>query len=266
MSDIDRLNQKLARLAGPIEAGDGAGRVLAGSGPEALLAAMLEEIDETVFARDLRFETDSGAVLVFEVANRRLLALKEASPAVPGLAPQALGDTDQGAIESLRPGLIAFLQPAQRLRVSATRPERAPDPGDIGCSVAVLTRLWLPEAGLGPISPPPSPERLADGFADAFGEIASAGLLLRDDAPVARTGPEDAVARLQQTARDIDRLRAKLSACLRDGGTGGYVAALDWAEDSQTLILASAGPMTALLLAPPERLDDIRKAWRDLQG
>jgi hypothetical protein len=60
MSDFARLEEKLAKLR-QRERTVGEGRKLRGVGPDALLAAIVTEIDETILPRRLSFETPAGS-------------------------------------------------------------------------------------------------------------------------------------------------------------------------------------------------------------
>ena len=84
MSDFARLQDKLAKLR-QRERVAGEGRRLRGATPEALVAAVVAEIDETILPRRLTFQVEGGVDVHLAVANRRLQALMSPVPELKGV-------------------------------------------------------------------------------------------------------------------------------------------------------------------------------------
>jgi hypothetical protein len=76
-----RLKNRVARLADRRGRARQGSRALDGASSEALLSALLLEIDEIILPREIRAETDDGKGVDVLVSNRRLVGLSNADPA-----------------------------------------------------------------------------------------------------------------------------------------------------------------------------------------
>ena len=181
MTDLRRLEHKIARLAAPDEHIEADGRDIGAADRRGRLLAIMQEIDETILPRTLTFRNDVAGVLVLEVANRRLLSVNDA------LAPQT-GERGEVLTAELVQVIEAFLASTNELKISASRLGRPIGPDEIGCSSAMLAKEW--GIDLYRSSPESLAERL-DTFMEACSDLSSAWL--RHDAPgiIQKSGTEE---------------------------------------------------------------------------
>lgn len=158
MSDFARLEDKLAKLR-QRERIAGEGRRLRGATPEALLAAVVTEIDETILPRRLTFDVENGPTVHIAVASRKLQALVSPAPDIRGadaggLADAPLSDPEDAAVAALRAVFLAAFADAGTVAIRSARPAGA-FASDVGIPANILGRAWgiestgdeLPSAG-----------------------------------------------------------------------------------------------------------------------
>ena len=170
--------------------------------------ALLCEINETVLARSLRFETDSGACLALDVAGRRVLRLTAAT-GVDGvadlLAAVALQDNHLDAVVRAVHTLTAT---AQELRVATAALDRLVEGVSIGLPVARLADAL--SIDLNAVEPVPTPGLPTPGLATDFiqsmighlGETLVAWLIHGGEADGRRGGAEDMFSPLEAFLED----------------------------------------------------------------
>ena len=139
MSDRERLEDKLQKLANADDVFDASGRVLPLDASDPA-RAILAEIDETMLARRLTFTNQKGVRVVMDVAGRRLLQLIEAE----GIS----GDALAPIVESADPQLSGFskaindlLLEVESLNVQADPIPSRPDASTVGRSVEALEKI-----------------------------------------------------------------------------------------------------------------------------
>lgn len=208
---------RLTALQTPARLAPGGARVLAEVGNRKPLAAILREVNETVLARSLTFETDAGSVTL-EVAGRRVLRLSGATNlagAETCLAAPVLEDEHKDALIKL---LQALTAPRGELRVVSARPERGSDGVSVGLPVALLADLCLIELNETgedeepePVAEPPAAEPAPEvgigteagdeafllRFAARIGPILTAWLISGGDRDGKSDGPEEMVSHLR---------------------------------------------------------------------
>lgn len=261
--DLHRIERKLTRLAAAPGPAMAEGRLVA-SGP-GLLAALLNELDETVLARRLGFTTDTGQRLYCDVYGRRLLALRPPLPAsaagVPGA--EALIDTPLGALDDdgmarLRALFEAFLAGASRLyAISADLPEER-NPAVLGTAASTLAAAWELTLDAEPPAGPP-----LDLFQSAVAPLALAWLRVADRTADKWGGAPDGVARLTRFAAET---RTSLLAPDPDPTAGPRFTILGRQGDAGHLVIAQDGLTALVLLVPAERRAQIIALWRQVAG
>jgi hypothetical protein len=211
VSEERRLRDKLAKL-GDEDTGTGARRL---SG--AVLAAMLEEIDEAILGRTLAFEGEDGAVLALQAANRRLLCvteLPEALAAERAVVTAPLGPEDEAALAAVAGALKAFAEARREVVVTALPFDRPVDPGMRGRSAAAVAKVL----GI-TLYDRPAPVAMPDpaqGFDAGLARLAHAVAAVAGTEPAPATGPDaEAVRRL--SSMGADRMAALLREVEPDG-------------------------------------------------
>lgn len=161
---------RLQSLQAPSRLAPGGSRVIADFQDPNPLEALLREVNETILARALMFESSGGASLTLEISGRRVLRLTSAtglSGADRCLAAPALEEEQKDDLIKL---LQAVAAPKHELRVSSSPPEREIDGVSVGFPVALLADLCLIElnevTGAHDPEPMPVPEPEAEVFAE----------------------------------------------------------------------------------------------------
>lgn len=254
MSDDERLQRTLAKLAGPATPESGDGRELPlGEGPgEGPLAAVLTEVDETLLARRLRFRDEEGRSFALDVYGRRLLSL---APPLPAEADRTLEGRplEEDDTPALRAALEALTRGAARMWVTADSLPEARDPARLGLAGERLAEAWGLVLGGGL---PPPPAAALDRIVERAGPAALAWV--RTGAGAGRGGDGAAVARLE--------------AYLSDEGQGFRPATGDphctvlgrQDQDGALAVLAETAEAALMLLVRPADLPGVIAAWRSV--
>jgi hypothetical protein len=136
---------RLKALQEPAQVAPGGARMIAGLQEASQLTALLRELNETILARSLRFESSGGTSLTLDVAGRRVLRLTEVNGiggADACLAAHALEDEHKDDLTRI---LQAVAAPRQELRVTSGPMERETDGMSVGLPVALVADLLLVE-------------------------------------------------------------------------------------------------------------------------
>lgn len=182
MSDFARLEDKLAKLR-QSERIAGEGRRLRGASPEALLAAVLTEIDETILPRRLSFSVENGETVHLAVANRRLQALVSPAPASAAnvtvdLTDRPLPDADDPGVAAVKEVLLAVFASAAPVAIQSSRPSGSGFASDIGVPSNILARVWsVAEVKVEEVSP----GELLSRFLSDLGDDAMAWLRIEGE-------------------------------------------------------------------------------------
>lgn len=153
---------RLKALQEPAQVAAGGARVIAGLQDANPLAALLRELNETIIARSLRFESSGGTGLTLDVAGRRVLRLTEVNGiggAEACLAAHALEDEHKDDLTRILQTLAA---PRQELRVTSGPMERESDGMSVGLPVALVADLLLVDVNGIPGAEDQAPTRLAE--------------------------------------------------------------------------------------------------------
>lgn len=187
MSGRDRLRDALSKIGGEFENGSGPRRLM-GDTADALLQAVLTEVDESILGRRLSFQCGERR-FVLDAANRRILY------AVQPVEIDLSGLDDPAQAEALRTGLLSFLDGQTEITVTASPSAAARESGTLGIAAAALSEAWSLETELS-MSEPVSPI-----LARLLGEIADdvkAWMRFKDTEEVASDGEKGAVDALRK--------------------------------------------------------------------
>ena len=259
MSEFARLEEKLAKLR-QRERAPGEGRKLRGAGADALLAAMVTEIDETILPRRLTFETRNGQVHL-AVANRRLQALLPPAPAAlpASLVGHALPDVEDPALAELGQALKVLLAEADVLGVSATRLTENFG-SDIGVPAEHLPRVWTVEE-----SAAASPRDIMDRFLSGLDTKTAAWLRIEGEEVVAQGGAGPAVEGLgEQAAIFLDSYFGKFEVAFREPSLACGTLISPGDGGSSGLLFVEIENLSAIVTAPPASLLGIATSWQRL--
>ena len=259
MSEFARLEEKLAKLR-QRERAAGEGRTLRGSGADALLAAIVTEIDETILPRRLSFTLPSGAVHL-AVANRRLQALLGPAPdGIPDtLVGQKLPDVEEPAVSELGDALKSLLEGAGSVGVAATRLTENFG-SDIGVPAEQLPRVWSVAE-----STVKSPAEILEAFLNGLDTTSAAWLRIEGEEVKGQGGPDTVVSGLgEHAAVFLDGYFSKFETAFRDPAfaCGTLISPADSGE--RGLFFVEIEALSAIISAPPAELLGIATNWQRL--
>lgn len=262
MSDFARLEEKLAKLR-QRERAPGEARKLKGSDADALLAAIVMEIDETILPRRLSFALDANTAIHVSVANRRLQALL--SPAPKGidsaLADQELPDADDPKVAALGVGLRAVLGDVESLTVSAERPKTL-FASDIGVPTSQLAPAW----GISTEAAAPAvPSEVLGAYLSSITNEANAWLRIEGEAVIDQGGAPEAVAELVEAAAlFLDGYFSKFDTAFPEPSESCGTIISPGSNQSTALFFIEYGELSALIAAKPESVFALATRWQKL--
>ena len=260
MDDFSRLEAKLVKLR-QRERSPGDRRSIRGV-PEALLALIVSEIDETILPREIGFTAQNGASFHLAVANRRLQALVSGAPAAEGLDALlgvAIADAEDATLGQLRSVLLDLLSAGETWAISSRRQSGDGFPSDIGVPSGPLARAWqVAEAGSVQANPGGT---LGDYLATA-GSRSVAWLLIEDEAVKGQFGPDAIIADLSDKAAIfLDGYFSRKDALFQgEAGPNGLVFAA--MKDGPAMVFLDCGASMAFLLASATEAATLARDWQ----
>ena len=262
MSDFARLEEKLTKLRQRARA-PGEVRKLRGSGSQALLAALVTEIDETILPRRLTLSI-GGTAIHLAVANRRLQALLSPAPDIEGaadLADMALPDAEAPGVAALGEVLSRAFDGDPQVEITAMRPADLFD-SDVGVPANLLGRAWrvAPQEML-----PAEPGDILTKFLKENGKEAIAWLRIEGESVTEQGGAETRVAALgEQAAIFLDGYFAKFEE-LYNGDSKACVTVIAPGRGKGTAVFfVEFGEVSAFIAADPARVGNLARRWQAL--
>ena len=263
MNDFARLEEKLTKLRRR-ERTPGEGRKLKGDTVDALIAALVAEIDETILPRRLTLSADDIAIHL-AVANRRLQAMLEPAVAIDGaaeLAGAALPDAEDPGVPALRAILDMAFSAEPNFSISARRLD-ATYGSDIGVPANLLARAW----GISDVTPAKAlaPAEILSNFLTGLGDEAVAWLRIEGEEVSDQGGDADRVASLsEQAAIFLDGYFSKFDALFRSDARacGTLVAPKSGAGDA--MVFVEIGEVSAFIAAAPDLISNIAMRWQSM--
>lgn len=259
MSEFARLEEKLAKLR-QRERPVGEGRVLRGSGADALLAAVVTEIDETILPRRLSLSVPAGVVHL-AVANRRLQALLDPAPSgVPAsLVGRKLPDVEEPAVAELGDALKALFADAEAIGVSATRLTETFG-SDIGVPAEQLPRVWSVAERTSR-----TPGEVLETFLAGLDPATVAWLRIEGEEVTGQGGPEAVVAALgEQAAVFLDGYFSKFETAFREPAYACGTLVSPGEGGARALFFVEIEALSAIISAPSDRILAVATAWQRL--
>lgn len=268
MSDFARLLDKLAKLR-QRERVAGEGRRLRGATPEALVAAVVAEIDETILPRRLTFQVEGGVDVHLAVANRRLQALMSPVPELKGveadkLADHPLADAEDPGVSQTKEVLLATFAEAVSVTIQSARPAGDGYPSDIGVPANILARAWgLSET----VEEALSPDQLVSRFLGELGDDAIAWLRIEGESVTDQGGDASVIEELgDHAAVFLDGYFGRFESLFPndEGALATMIGPMS--ETGTAVIFVEAGEVTAFVSAKADRAPELIGAWQKLVG
>lgn len=266
MSDFARLEDKLAKLS-QRERVAGEGRRLRGASPEARLAALVDEIDETILPRRLSFAVEGGATVHLAVANRRLQALVGPAPDLPqgdhkGVVDQPLQDAGDAGVADLKDLLLSVFKGEGAVSIHSARPTGGGFPSDVGVPSNILARAWavseVEDTQL-------SPDEILTKFLKGLGDDALAWLKIQGENVTDQGGDTGAAEALgEQAALFLDGYFGKFEALFPNeaGACATLIAPVK--RDGAAALFVEIGDVSAFVAARAGRAVAVAGRWQKL--
>lgn len=258
-NDRDRLERKLAKLAALPDPSTPGGREIAAGPLDALLAAILTEIDETLLWRRLSFRTaPDGPALHLDVYGRRLVRLGSPLPAGLSANGKALADQtlDDDSAQTLREVLGGWLGPSARLAVRVGKPPGPRDPLAFGIAARTLAEAWGIPLDTGALPDPIAAlDALVAAPSDAF-------IRLGADGEGTAGGAEEDQPLLEDFAQDAITAYAAPEA--EDGKLPPPHFVAVGRDDGRYFVFAEASGEMVMMLASAGDLPALTRAWRSV--
>lgn len=268
LSDFARLEDKLAKLR-QRERIAGEGRRLRGATPEALLAGVVTEIDETILPRRLSFSVEDGVTVHLAVANRRLQAMVSPAPGLTGIdvaavADQPLADAEDTNARAVKDVLLAAFADAKPVSIQSARPAAEVFASDIGIPSNILARAWgvsdTPDEA-------PSAGALVSGFLSELKDDAVAWLRIEGEDVTDQGGdPEYLDALGEQAAVFLDGYFGKFETLYPDDAGASATAIGPMSRTGAAALFVEAGEVSAFIAAKAEKLPELAGRWLRLTG
>lgn len=254
MTNTRRLEDKIARLAGPDIPIQEDGREVGGRDRRGRLLAFIQEIDETILPSELVFDNYAKDALVVEVANRRLLRLNG----------EDLPQTGDGEVlfPDLAQTIEDFLSETDTLKVTASRISRQIDPSEVGCSSTMIAKYWAIDPYRG--APESALDRL-DIFMEACSVLSSAWMRLDAPGIIQKSGTEEDTQRLAAIIEsDLSEVDRNLEQCTSDS-SGSHCTILGTSSgDARSIAYVKAGTSLALVIFASEQLPQVHSLWQSI--
>ena len=261
MSDFARLEEKLNKLR-QRERAPGEARKLRGADAEALLVAIVNEIDETILPRRLSFDLESGKAIHLAAANRKLQALL--SPVPDGidaaLQDQELPDAEDPKVASLALGLRNVLQDADSVRVSSMRPAKL-FASDVGVPTSQLKKAWGLTQAVSKSAT--DPNEILTGFLATLGDDTVAWLRIEGEAVTDQGGDADVLEKLGETAAVfLDGYFSKFDTAFPEASLSCGTVIAPGPGQSAALFFVEIGEYSAVIAAKPEKVFGLATRWQ----
>lgn len=262
MTDFARLKDKLAKLS-ERERVAGEGRRLRGTSPEALLAALVEEVDETILPRRLSFAIEGGKTIHLAVANRRLQALVGPASDLPAaLVDQPLQNAEDQQVADLKEVLLKAFGGVGAVSIHSARPTGGGFPSDVGVPSNILARVWgVSEASEEQLDP----DDLMKDFLAGLGDDVVAWLRIQGEDITDQGGDAAALDALgEQAALFLDVYFGKFEVLFPNeaGACATLIGPMD--EKGTAALFVEIGDVSAFIAAKANRAVALAAVWQRL--
>ena len=288
MTKSETLLKRITRIADAGTTYKQGRRVLTEGGSTAILPALLQEIDETILARELTFYSDTGNSITLVAKGRRLWRICAANP--KNMIPKGaellavnLSDSNQDEMRALAKLMHKFAETAKTLSVSIAETEPDSDYSAMGLSVRILRETWGVSAevsaevstGLAAVSAqddkpkdaaakPEGPASLQD-FVDGLSNAILASVVMAEDALVSSSGSDKQTKLLQDLIKEhLEAMDAEFKKLRKKASPKSLITVNR--DDKYFIISARLENQAALIVCKPEKMPDIVSAWQQSAG
>ncbi len=262
VSDFARLQEKLAKLRQRERAASEA-RKLRGAESDALIAALVVEIDETILPRRLTLSTGE-TVFHLAVANKRLQALLSPVPGIPGaegLADKALADVEDPGLQALREVLVQAFSAGDPVEVKTER-LTSKFGSDIGVPSNLLARAWNVAKGT---EERLEPKDILTKYLKNISKSGVAWLRIEGEDVTDQNGDAAAVALLgEQAAVFLDGYFSKFDTLFPEESLACGTVISPGGDAGLAMIFVEIGDVSAFVAVDPGKTTELAAAWLGL--
>ncbi len=259
MTDMTALANKLSALIAEDEVFVAGARVISQGGAPPALAAIINEIDDTVLERTLVFGIDDVNVSMV-VAGRRLRGIVDVSgnlPEAANVVGQVLSREDPATMQAAGDLITLLCVAAARVTVRSLPPRPLGSGGQAGISAAGLAELWRIDVDAKPA--PPMVRFLAANAASM-----TAHLYVTDNTVTEISGDVSALQTIWDDQATSFRKRHKALYARQDGP---LLICLDGAlSNGRAVALAIAGNEVCIFAYKADRIGAITTSWYAVNG
>lgn len=242
-------------------------RIIASGNPDENIGALVQEINETILARELEFQTDTGARLCLNVIGRRVLHITDfqtanhEDPASP-LVGVLLSEDDHQ--EQFLQTVSRFTKNAGELSVIASTPRNDFDTSAVGLQAARLLKDL-------PLSGTTDESAVRNGSA-ALGLLTgvsdlTAWLIVKGEDAGVGSGEPETIARLQKIAdNSADKCETYLEQFASDSDKPVAAIIGSLSEDNLSILCFRIGAQCGFALVSAETVPLIINKWRDFNN
>ena len=285
MTKSENLLKRITRIADAGTTYKQGRRVLTEGGRTAILPAMLQEIDETILARELTFYSDTGNSITLVAKGRRLWRVCTAKP--KSLIPKGtdlvavnLSDSNTDEMRALAKLMHKFAETAKSLSVSIAETEPDSDYSAMGLSVRILRDTWGVSAEVSTgvsadaaatdddpkdaAATPGGPASLQE-FVDGLSNEILASAVMADDTLISSSGSDKQIKLLQDLIKEhLGAMDAEFKK-LRNKASPQSLIILN-RDNKYFIISARMKNQTALIVCKHEKMPRIVTVWQQSAG
>ncbi len=241
-------------------------RVLSEGKNEAILPALLQEIDETVLARELTFHSDTDKSITLVAKGRRLWRICAAQP--NSLIPKGadlknanISGDDEAAMAALRKLMQEFAKSANMLSVSISETDPDNDYRAMGISVRMLRDMLTTAAAAADTAE----SNQLKGFVESLKAKALASAVMADDNLIYSSGTDKQIKLLESLLNDqLEAMNADTSKLQKTASRRNLIA---MNRDSKYFIIcARTSDQAALIVCKPDILPEIVSTWQQMES
>ena len=264
MSDFARLEDKLTKLRAR-ERAPGEGRTLRGANADALLAAIVAEIDETILPRRLSFTLESGQAIHLVAANRKFQAIQSPVPdGIPAeLADSNFSDSEDPAVVEVATVLRNFFGSGGAVVVSSSRPKTLFG-SDVGVPTSLLRRKW--DISEEPVTDEKKdPSALLTDFLQNLGPEVEAWMRIEGEAVTDQGGDSKAAAKLGDSAAVfLDGYFRKFDEAFPEPSLACGTLLMPPANSKNALFFVEIAEYSAIMTVKLEKAVGLAAHWQSL--
>ena len=247
---------RLTRLASKTDPYKDGRRLIASSGGEEALVAILRAIDDTILMRRLTFRAGTEHALNLIVSGRRIVGVSgveiPGQPSDNALLTDPLSEDDDAMMEALTEPILAFVQTKGPITVASVKASRSGAIPTAGLSIRVLAQAWGVELDATPMK----------RFLKSCQSFVPAAVHYKADILANQHGDEATDLQTLAEERAPSAETAYLARYPEQTGGSWLINISYGVQDTRCVLLARAGEETGLLTCDSSHLGKVVGNWQ----